>query len=45
MPRNVSDITRAREVLGYSPVVSLRDGLERTVGWFRAACEPPRSTG
>ncbi|MEY9931567.1 dTDP-glucose 4,6-dehydratase [Catenulispora sp. GP43] len=27
-------ITRAREQLGWSPVVSIEEGLERTVAWF-----------
>ena len=35
VPRNVSDATRLREVLGVSPRVELRDGLERTLDWFR----------
>jgi dTDP-glucose 4,6-dehydratase len=30
------DTTRAREVLGWAPKVSLDDGLRRTVGWFRS---------
>lgn len=34
--RNVSDISRARRVLGYSPKVPLRDGLDQTLRWFRA---------
>jgi dTDP-glucose 4,6-dehydratase len=29
------DITLAREKLGWEPKVSLRDGLERTIAWFR----------
>ena len=29
------DISRARNMLGLNPTVKLRDGLERTVGWFR----------
>ncbi|MEX2625391.1 MAG: UDP-glucuronic acid decarboxylase family protein [Ilumatobacteraceae bacterium] len=29
------DITRASGLLGWSPTVGLRDGLERTVEWFR----------
>jgi len=28
------DITRAREVLGWEPKVSLRDGLAKTIEWF-----------
>jgi dTDP-glucose 4,6-dehydratase len=29
------DITRAREVLGWEPQVGLREGLEKTIAWFR----------
>ncbi|MEA3431573.1 MAG: UDP-glucuronic acid decarboxylase family protein [candidate division WOR-3 bacterium] len=29
------DITRARELLGWQPEVNLRDGLQRTIGYFR----------
>jgi dTDP-glucose 4,6-dehydratase len=29
------DITRARELLGWEPVVGLEEGLTRTVAWFR----------
>jgi UDP-N-acetylglucosamine/UDP-N-acetyl-alpha-D-glucosaminouronate 4-epimerase len=31
-----ADITKARALLGYSPIVNLKDGLERTLEWFRA---------
>ena len=34
--RLVSDNSRAREVLGWEPSVSLRDGLGRTVEWISA---------
>jgi nucleoside-diphosphate-sugar epimerase len=34
--RLVSDNRRAREVLGWEPTVSLREGLTRTVAWFDA---------
>jgi len=30
------DATRAREVLGWRPRVSFREGLEKTVAWARA---------
>jgi len=30
------DISRAREVLGYDPAVSLAEGLARTAAWYRA---------
>ena len=31
------DITRAREILGWEPRVSLTEGLTRTIAWFRTA--------
>ena len=31
------DITRARQELGYEPVVGLREGIRRTLEWSRAA--------
>ncbi len=30
-----ADITRARQVLGFDPAVSLEEGLRRTLDWFR----------
>jgi UDP-glucose 4-epimerase len=33
--RNVSDITKARTILGYAPRVTLREGLADTMKWFR----------
>ena len=30
-----ADIGKARATLGFSPVVSVREGIERTVDWFR----------
>ncbi len=29
------DITRARRELGYDPQVSLKDGIARTLDWYR----------
>ena len=29
------DITRARELVGWEPTIALRDGLVRTIAWFR----------
>ncbi len=29
------DITRARQVLGWSPRVAFEEGMQRTIGWFR----------
>ena len=31
-----ADISRARALTGYVPIVDLRGGLERTLAWFRA---------
>ena len=33
--RSVLDVSHARETLGWEPAVSVADGLERTVAWFR----------
>ena len=34
-----ADISLARELLGYAPVVSFEEGLRRTVDWYRMAAE------
>ena len=34
--RSVADISKAQEILGYAPKVSLEDGLRRTWSWFQA---------
>ncbi len=39
--RNVSDISKARGVLGYSPRVELREGMASTLEWFRANWQIP----
>ncbi len=31
-----ADITKAAQKLGFSPTTSLREGLERTLAWYRA---------
>jgi nucleoside-diphosphate-sugar epimerase len=36
---SLADIRRAEELLGYRPRVSVREGLERTVAWYRARSE------
>lgn len=33
--RNFADISRARELFGFEPRVTLEEGLDRTVRWFR----------
>ena len=35
VPRNVSDISRATETLGFAPRVGLAEGLRQTIEWFR----------
>jgi nucleoside-diphosphate-sugar epimerase len=39
---SLADITRAQDVIGYRVRVNLREGLERTVAWFRGR-RPRRS--
>jgi UDP-glucose 4-epimerase len=34
---SLADIRQAEELLGYKPVVDIREGLRRTVGWYRTA--------
>lgn len=31
-----ADVSRARRILGYEPIVGFEEGLRRTVGWYRA---------
>jgi UDP-glucuronate 4-epimerase len=35
VPQTFSDITRARQLLGYNPQTQIEDGLHRFVDWFR----------
>jgi UDP-glucose 4-epimerase len=35
IPRRVPDLSAAEEILGYRPEVSLEDGLEKTIKWYR----------
>jgi nucleoside-diphosphate-sugar epimerase len=32
-----ADISKARRLLGYTPVVPFEEGLDRTIGWYRTA--------
>jgi len=34
-PRRSLDASRARELFGFEARTSLRDGLERTIAWYR----------
>ena len=36
---SLADISLARELLGYSPTVSLEEGLQKTVEWYRQSWE------
>jgi nucleoside-diphosphate-sugar epimerase len=40
VPHSLADISKARRLLGYEPAVDFREGLRRTVAWFRE--EGPR---
>ena len=37
-----ADIGRAKRLTGYEPLVGLRDGLERTLAWYRSEPQQPR---
>ena len=43
IPRMFCDNTRARDVLGWSPSHTLRDGLLETIDWYRAELANPHS--
>lgn len=38
-PRRCLDVSRAREMLGWSAAVDLTDGLQRTIDWYRTRPE------
>ena len=35
---SLADITLAKEVIGYEPVMRFRQGLEKAIGWYRENC-------
>jgi nucleoside-diphosphate-sugar epimerase len=37
-----ADVSRARRLTGYEPTVGLREGLERTLAWYRSEQPQPR---
>jgi len=39
---SLADLSRARAVLGYEPIVPFRQGLESTVHWYRGALDKQR---
>jgi nucleoside-diphosphate-sugar epimerase len=36
-----ADISKARQILGYEPLVTFEQGLERTISWYRASQQIP----
>ncbi len=36
---SLADISRAKEGFGYEPLVDFKEGIERTVAWYKAAAE------
>jgi len=40
-PRRQLDGTRARELFGFTAQTTLRDGLERTISWYRESSRVP----
>ena len=41
-PRRSLDATRARELFGFAAKTPLREGLERTVAWYRRSARRMR---
>jgi nucleoside-diphosphate-sugar epimerase len=37
---SLADLTRAKEVLGYEPIVGFRDGLGATLDWYKTVLTP-----
>ncbi|MHA2427035.1 MAG: GDP-mannose 4,6-dehydratase [Candidatus Hermodarchaeia archaeon] len=42
--RLVCDNSKARQLLGWEPRISLKEGLERTIDWFRAHADEYKTT-
>ena len=38
--KNYSDITKARQLLGWKPQIALSDGLDETAAWFEGVTKP-----
>jgi GDP-L-fucose synthase len=34
-PRRCADISKARELIGYKPAVSIKEGLKHTIAWYK----------
>jgi nucleoside-diphosphate-sugar epimerase len=44
IPIRKVDLTRARELLGFQARTSLRDGLAKTIAWYRQEKHRPAAT-
>jgi GDP-L-fucose synthase len=44
-PRRSLDATRARELFGFEARTPLREGLERTIAWYRSHSRLPVGNG
>ena len=38
-----ADISKARRLLGYEPIVEFEEGLRRTVEWYRSETAPAKA--
>ena len=43
IPARLVDISKARDLLGFRPKISLKDGIRRTVEWYRKTNDLPRA--
>lgn len=44
-PRRALDVSRAEELFGFTAKTGLREGLEQTIAWYRAAMAEPVHSG
>ena len=44
-PRRALDVSRAEELFGFKATTGLREGLERTIAWYRASVAEPVGGG
>lgn len=44
-PRRSLDVSRAAEALGFKASTDFREGLKKTIAWYRAAAAPGRADG
>ncbi len=42
IPLRLVDISKAERMIGYEPKVCLREGLRRTIDWYRSTAKAPR---